>query len=377
MSGKSRKGSPGGDGGAESRPEMKARGERGSEVPPACSDPRLGSLLAVYEDLDAVGRAELGRHVAACPRCGPRWELLRRAQSWLESGGLAAAEEPCPAPDELYDLCGGPGAAPLAPERERALARHLAGCDACRGFAATLASPVPEALLAPPPADHREIAPARRSRLRALPRPGGPLVRPRVALAAAAAVLLCALLVGRFGARDARFPEPPVLRGGAGEEMLFPRDLVLAARSGEGTELPLVFELAPEGLDGADSFSVSLLSTDGGAFDRGTRVASLTGEAPRFEAPALRLAPGTYTWEARVTVRGLERFLGARDFEVAVDHDLWKAWDALEREDEPERGVLRVRLLHERGYLGDARALARTLPASPERDAYLEALPGR
>ena len=46
-------------------------------------------------------------------------------------------------------------------------------------------------------------------------------------------------------------------------------------------------------------------------------------------------------------------------------------------EREPIRSEHAVALLHEAGYVTDARAFATTLPASPERDRYLEQKPAR
>ena len=44
---------------------------------------------------------------------------------------------------------------------------------------------------------------------------------------------------------------------------------------------------------------------------------------------------------------------------------------------ESERRMKAVRILHDTGYLADARAVARAMPAGPERDAYLGQVPGR
>jgi hypothetical protein len=118
----------------------------------------------------------------------------------------------------------------------------------------------------------------------------------------------------------------------------------------------------------------------GGALDRGERVASFEGGPGAIElAPeqAAALAPGHYTWEAWALVDGLDVHLGRRDFEVVRDAQLTARLAELERLEEPDRSEALIALLHERGFLGDARALARDLPATPERDAYLRALPGR
>ncbi len=79
---------------------------------------------------------------------------------------------------------------------------------------------------------------------------------------------------------------------------------------------------------------------------------------------------GHYTWEARATVNGLEQPLGERDFEVLQN-------EAFLQELNGQEARKRIRSLHAAGYLTDARALARRLPPSSERDSYLGSNPGR
>jgi hypothetical protein len=90
---------------------------------------------------------------------------------------------------------------------------------------------------------------------------------------------------------------------------------------------------------------------------------TLEGEGPNLRSD-IPLAEGHYTWEAWAVVDGLDRSLGERDFQVVDD-------SALRLQILDLRPVARVRHLHEAGYLVDARCVARRLPASSERDAYL------
>ncbi len=382
---------------------MKARGKR-REAPllPACSDPRLGRLLAAYDALDADRRGELGRHVASCPVCSPRWEVLTAAETWLENARRPA--QACPAAEDLYDYGCGPGHGPLAAFRRSEIEHHLEGCAPCRGFLGTLEAPIPvpwiggmgdSETLEGGPVREQDLGlepPPRRFPLRRLlPRFEPESWRTWVpAMAAAAALFLLARAAFLDGAGSTSvakgtegvgsvpfdFPDAPVLRGmdGRGASPLhFPRDRVLA---GDGATFhPLVFELEPQ--EGAGLYRIELRRHEGGAFEVGEEIGRLEGAGPVLDAAHLVLDPGHYTWEAWVDVHGLERFLGERDFEIDVDEDLRAKWDELEELDEPARSEQRLLLLHERGYLGDARAFAHGMPASEARDRYLDAVPGR
>ncbi len=448
---------------------MKVRGNRGAPLLPVCTDPRQGKLLASYDGLDGGARAELGVHTARCPVCGPRWQVLRAAEAWLERGGDArrsAAQRrsapdaagpgtsvapasvahpptsgarskdraaratrgrgspvaptpasPCPRAEDLYDFGRGPGSRPLARELHASITRHVAGCAACQSFTATLAVPIPVPIEREAPGveldSDEDLEPGedpvrravsgrgRAPRAKtALPSPDERALARRkpflllrgesertwpiwAALATAAALLLFVLRFfdgetsrsREFAGIPRRFPDAQVLRGRGQSPLVFPRDRVLAAPAGSGTLRPLVFEILPE--EDASAYRVALRRHAGGAFDAGHLVVALTSDSTRLDAPDVHLEPGAYTWEAWAVVHGLDRPLGERDFEVAVDEDLYAEWQRLEREDEPERSERRLALLHERGYLGDARAFARELPASAERDRYLDALPGR
>jgi hypothetical protein len=366
---------------------------------PACSAPHLAELLFRYDDLDPAARARVERHVDGCPACGPRWTLFHRVDAWLEQAGRDE-ERGCPAAEDLYDFGRGPGARPLSAERRDGLERHLAHCESCRALTATLRAPIPVPLDVAAPRTAPAAAPGPappHPRRKAAPRPRFRLFErvPLWAPVAAAAGLLVAVQLftgGPTAGTDVAagadegvgslprngFPELPVLRGDEGRALLWPRGKLLAPPEDGEEVVPradLAFELAP--VEGAELYRVRLRRHGGGAFEVGEPIEELEGPEPRLEAGHLALDPGHYTYEAWALVRGLERPLGERDFQVVHDRDLDSSWLALDDVPEPERGARRVALLHERGFLGAARALARTLPPSAERDAYLAAWPGR
>ena len=380
-----------------------------------CTNPRLATLLARYDDLDPAARAGLERHVVTCAECGPRWKFLVAADHWLASGEGRSGGR-CPDAEELFDYGGGPGHRPVAAGRRAEIEAHLALCASCLEATHTLVTlaPVPWSIAplstagtaavgdpsgagAPGGAIERVVPPLAGSRTGAPPAP----VRNwrqhawlPVAAAAAAALLFFLpnpVLTGPSAAQVASanegaeslpfaYPSAQVLRGNEESALWFPRGPVLAgtvlARN-HGSEWihALTFELEPQ-MD-AESYRVRLFRHGGGAFDEGKFVAEFEAVGANLNAGHLTLDPGHYTWEARMTVRGLERPLGERDFEVVIDESLGEKWTALEALSEPERGIRRVMLLHANGYVGDARAFARTLPADDARDTYLAHTPGR
>ncbi len=174
-----------------------------------------------------------------------------------------------------------------------------------------------------------------------------------------------------------RFPRPELLRGDLAGPLLFPRDAVLARADGSMVH-GLVFELEPA--PRAASYRCTILRRGEDPLGAGERVAEARGPKARLELDresARALVPGRYTWEAWAEIDGLDVPLGRRDFEVRADPDTVAALEQLESLSEPARSERTLALLCERGYLGDARAWARTLPPSPERDAWLEQVPGR
>jgi hypothetical protein len=178
-----------------------------------------------------------------------------------------------------------------------------------------------------------------------------------------------------------RFPAQPVLRGDAAGSLWFPRDRLLMRVDAKGERHPWFaprFEIAP--LQGATSYRAALQRNEGGAFDHGSTVATLRSDSPVLELDAnalAALAPGRYTWEAWAQVGGLDTFLGRRDFEAVEDAEVERALTDLDRIAGAERATRILAVLHDHGFLTDARAFARTLPASPERDQYLSDVPGR
>jgi hypothetical protein len=331
-----------------------------------CSRTDLAALLPRWDELETAQRRELEEHALVCPSCGPALGLLARAEAWLRGQAPVDAGE-CPAAEDLYDYGGGPGATQLAEERRAAIAAHVAACFDCETLVGTLAGRPPSPVIFDAPAEEEEEP--HRSRMRLL----GPL------LAAAAAVLATFLLwnesLAGGPARSLRFPEQQLFRGEPASSLLFPRDQVLATRD----DVPwsdFLFEIAPE--DGASRYLVTVDRHDGSAFDEGTRVAEI--ESPTAlvtPTPGLtaELSPGHYTWEAWAVVDGLDISLGRRDFEIANDPELLDRLSDLAPGD-PRTAESVLALLHAR-YPTDARAFARTLPPSDERDEYLSRTPGR
>jgi hypothetical protein len=345
-----------------------------SPTPPTCGRPDLGRRLADWDLLEPRERTALEAHAATCPRCGPALDLLRRADAWLAAGSSAASVGSCPDTERLYDAAGGPGARPLDPGERATIEEHLARCAECAGFAATLDSRPPSPLLLDPdpgPRPTLEPLPASlpRRRLRLVP-----------ALAAAAGLVLAVAVwravvspgtqaQGPEVASAPRFPAAPLLRGDLTGPLLYPRIAVLARAGGELVH-PLGFEIQPQ--EGASAYRVLLF---GGTDEE--PVLRTEAEAAHLTAVAERLEPGRYTWEAWAVVHGLDVPLGRRDFEVRHDAELLaelERWSVLP---EPERSERTLALLVERGFASDARAWARGLPASPERDAFLGRTPGR
>jgi hypothetical protein len=340
----------------------------------------LASWLVDWDELDPPRRRELFEHAQACACCGPRLDLLTRAETWLEQAASPTTGV-CPSSEDLYDFGRGPGARRLSEAERVSLKSHVAGCAECSQFVETLASRPPAPLIGDEVAieDERErelsIARHKRRSLAWIP------------LTAAAAIAAIFVWRGNPGNRPQaadteqaslriRYPVDPLLRGDSRDALLFPRDRVLCGESGLYSQL--VFELAPQ--ERASSYRVIVERHDGSAFASGEVIATLSSPAP-VVAPAAdvvaKMTPGHYTWEAWSVVDGLDVHLGRRDFEVALDQDLIDQIAARDSAPEPARSESLLHLLHDAGFVGDARAYARTLPATPERDAYLARLPGR
>lgn len=351
----------------------------------------LEEALAHWDELDAPSLARLDAH----PEHGLRLRVLRAAESWLTAGAPVESTEagPCPSAETLYEHGRGPGVegVPLDPE----VTAHLERCAPCAALVASLASAPPLPLDWTSPADAELEDDASVDHASGGPLEGHPLrvvtdrhdgraagsssnvaeeeppvvvtarslrVATWLPLAAAAALLAGVFLLPRLSTDSALsgLPTPSLLRGPESAALFFPRGPVLATAG--GTAAPL-FELAP--VDGAGDYRIELFRHDGAAFAEGQRVADLRSPAPTFAATPIPV--GSYTWRAFATVDGLERELGALEFEVRAEPELSSGAAPADLAEQ----VQRIAELHAAGFLTDARALARTLPDSPEKEAYL------
>jgi hypothetical protein len=180
------------------------------------------------------------------------------------------------------------------------------------------------------------------------------------------------------------FPGAPLLRGSSTSALLFPRDRVLHATEAVRAAFPALdgsvcFELEP--VAGAESYEVDVARHGKDAFaTEEAKLFQIAGSTPTIRTDASRasvLTPGEYTWTARAKVRGLDEPLGQRDFSIVDDAELCEELVHLAGRSDPEKSLAAVQLLHAKGFLTDARAIARGMPSSPGRDAYLEQARGR
>lgn len=380
----------------------------------------VAEALTHWDELDAGTLARLAAH----PVHGPRLAMLRAAEDWLRDRGAAAraARGLCPTAEELYDFGRGPGYTPLSHAARTAIDRHLAQCEDCEVLV--------ESLVAPPPApleyDFDEAAHANLldtptngvhtpnvrgvaasnerdhsrddalTNLGAAPslasptsvrtiHPAAPAIRRRrhwIPLAAAASFLAAGALWIALNSEHTRalhFPTSPLLRGAARGSLLFPRDRVLHAtpelvKIFPALAAPPTFEIQPE--PNAERYWIDVSKNDGSAFATNEALWRQTSATPMF-ASEHEIASGHYTWEAWAIVRGIDQHLGSHDFEIVDDAALTAKLVALANEPEPERSLAAVNLLHASDYRTDARRIARAMPPTPERDAYLDQVPGR
>jgi hypothetical protein len=386
----------------QAEPERGPASESGSTMKAAPNGPFFDPRRLSIEDLADPDRAEealthweelepkLLTAIEIHPQHGPRLSMLRRADRWLEAHGpeLSSAGA-CPTSEELYDFGRGPGFGPLTSDRRREIDLHLRRCAECEAFVESLATPppvpldLPGAMTAPGPmfGGTAEIPSlqAARSRYRRLQR--------LAPLAAAATVIVSVAIwyaVDHARTTAAAFPGAPLLRGSSTSTLLFPRDRVLHASERLRAAFPaldgsLAFEL--DTVAGAEGYEVDVARHGGDAFaTEETKLFGIAGSGPTLVADrtqASSLGAGEYTWTARAKVRGLDEPLGQRDFAIVDDAALTEELLHLADRADPEKSLAAVNLLHAKGFLTDARAIARSMPASPERDAYLARARGR
>ncbi|MCB9916065.1 MAG: hypothetical protein H6828_13125 [Planctomycetes bacterium] len=354
---------------------MDTRQIRTLEDPSTATAAELEEALAHWDELDARSLARLDAH----PEHGLRLRLLRASEGWLSRGAAldTAPAGPCPPAEVLYEHGRGPGAhgAPRDPE----VTAHLERCVVCAGLVASLESAPPLPLewtsLRPDELEPDEDESGRHDGRVLGPSPTSStapeVISPWFArwfpLAAAAALLVGVFVAPRMWSDSSLsgLPRPELLRGAESAALLFPRGPVLAAANGSAAPL---FELAE--VPGASQYRVELYLQGADAFAPGQLVATLLGATPTLASEPL--AAGRYTWRAWATVDGLERELGALDFEVRAD----AAFGAADAPAGTRALVARIAALHEAGYRTDARALAQRLPDGPEKEAYLRP-PGR
>jgi hypothetical protein len=382
----------------QGEPEKVPSSESGSTMKAAPNGPLFDPRRMSIEDLADPDRAEqalthwdeiepkLLTAIESHPQHGPRLSMLRRADRWLEARGPELRPAgPCPTSEELYDFGRGPGFGPLSANRRHEIDAHLRRCAECETMVETLAAPPPVPLELPrSPADAD-------GRVEGRPnvRAGGRLLKlQRLApLAAAAAVLLTVgvwYAIEQAGTTEAAFPSAPLLRGSSTGNLLFPRDRVLHPTEAVRKAFPalegsLTIEVEPKPDAASYRIAVARHGKDPFATEEKSLV-ELSGAGPTFQSKSLTasaLAAGEYTWTARAKVRGLDQPLGQRDFAIVDDPKLCAELLKLSDRAEPGRSLSAVNLLHAKGFLSDARAVARAMPASPERDAYLSRNTGR
>ena len=323
------------------------------------------------------------------PRTAHKLALLRAAEKHLGSGLHASVGE-CPSPEALYDFGRGPGYRPMSVDLRAEIDQHLEHCKNCELLVESLATAPPAPLVIDSPDEERTR------------RPFAPFVptvsRPAIPIAPRARpnrnwipVAVAATLVVGLGLWAVRshveaglqgLPKDQLLRGQTAGALVSPRGSVLAPSAELAQRFPALqgalgfeFGAVPQ----ANKYRIEITRHSGGAFDAGEVLGGNESATTRVEWTKT-LAPGHYTWRGFALVHGLDDELGAHDFEVQQDAELERALLSIANETSEtgeQRTLAAVRLLHDKGFYRDARELVRTLPASPERDAYLDSVPGR
>ncbi len=343
---------------SDDRPTMHPFNQGRGPLPDQADDPAVTELLAHWDELPVDGLANVTAH----PVHGQRLEMLRAADAWLlQPCGAAQEANACPSAEHLFDFAKGPGYGPLSRDVHKSILDHVTECAECASLVESLETSPPVPLnLTGDPSD--SAAQSRRPH-----RAGRPTLLqffPRlVPLAAALLALVGGLAMFQQSMTSGSLPAYPLLRGAAHGKLLFPRGPVLGAITDQG----MLFEVSK--VEGASEYTFTLLAHTGDAFAEGEVLHQARSGSPSTSVEIPLLA-GHYTWEASAWVNGLEQPLGERDFRVVEDAAL------MERLRQQSQ-VNQIRSLHSAGYWTDARAAARRLPPSTERDLYLGSTPGR
>ena len=320
-------------------------------------DPKTIEALVRYDDLPPEELERFERD----PVASSALERLRAADRWLEGQGPIGSmgiSSSAPSPEELYDYGGGPGASPLSTEARETCAAHLNAHPEERPWVAGLSNTPPSPVIR---GVDDEASPTQDKRSRAW-LAWAPL---------AAAALVIAMILGGTDRRNVLaggLPASPVLRSAAAEGgLLFPRGRVLSHASGtEGFAAQPLFEVVA--VENASAYTFELRRLTGDVFETGEIIWTSRSTSPKAIGPAL--AKGAFEWEARAIVNDLPRRLGTMSFEVEERAALSAlVGTACEGDEDTKRAA--IHRLHASGFLTDARAIARTLPPTKERAAYI------
>jgi hypothetical protein len=351
--------------------------------PPDFSQPKTAeNALIAWDELDE----QLLQMLAEDPERGRRLRKLQDVDGWLraraaeaavKTGGPALLE--CPEAEELYDFGQGPGSTTLSQARQDAIDRHLATCRECESFVETLTSaPVPELVLGLPEEDVEVDVPTwtRPTPIHPIKRQGPRRLLVGAGLAAAAAVVAM-IAIQSQSAPSLGLPVQVEVRGS--QPILYPRGHVLVP-SDELKKVfpalggPVEYQVDPQ--QDASGYTLYLSRHDASAFAKTEPVDQIDSKEPAgfITRP---LPVDHYTLAASFTVQGLPQPLTAREFDVRTDPAIESKLLEIRSQPEPQRTVAAIKILVNDDYWNDARNLARTLPASSERDLFLNQPPGR
>jgi hypothetical protein len=327
---------------------------------------QLKDALLHWEDLEDSALIKLASHPRSARRLAGLRVVERELNEAAREADRAEAERfdasTCPPAEELFDFGRGPGFQYLGEVREEILARHLESCANCAGLIATLRTPPPLPLEA-----SSEQAP----NLHSVPaRPLDTSARWRLFLVAAsvAGMIMVPFMMGDRGLGLDHLPEHTITRGPS-TTAHFPQLKLLAVPDAETGELLASPYFEFEGVATAGEYRVEVRMNDGGPFEQGVRVQDLREASPSLAGAALPL--GSYSWRAWAEVNGLEQDVVSADLVVIEDPQLADLLTSLDAEASVSELVEAIRELHASGFIADARALARRLPQSPQRENYL------